>query len=334
MHATYVVRFIATFLVFLNATFATSIDSNGGPQDVPAGTGHPRVRDPAQYGDPSFEQPNIPPKKLWQLQKNLLDKFIYPNNIQEAKSINSTVFAENVIGRVDVTRDFVGRELNTEYIFGLFASLAESGDTNFLGIPISYEIIHFAASQNVVASSAIVMFKFSTFDMVVPVEQIGFMTFNALGQVSQYDVTFRWFDFLQASIIERAMQMLNISSVADVISFFTLKFATAICDTHDKYCTGSNKQYVNHAACMDFLTHQIRFGASFELGRNTLQCRNLHQIMLPLRPSVHCPHIGPTGGGMCADDSTYAQKVLEPLFMNSPMVPYGLQSPNATIAAM
>ena len=42
------------------------------------------------------------------------DAFMYPNNTAEASKINSTLFAENVQGRVDLTSTFEGRELNTE----------------------------------------------------------------------------------------------------------------------------------------------------------------------------------------------------------------------------
>src|SRR5438270_8317892 len=68
------------------------------------------------------------------------DAFMYPNNTIEASKINSTLFADNVQGRVDLTSTFDGRELNTEvcylelpssrditdmeYIFGLFSTIA------------------------------------------------------------------------------------------------------------------------------------------------------------------------------------------------------------------
>lgn len=42
------------------------------------------------------------------------DAFMYPNNTIQATQINSTLFAENVQGRVDLTSTFDGRELNTE----------------------------------------------------------------------------------------------------------------------------------------------------------------------------------------------------------------------------
>ena len=45
-----------------------------------------------------------------------VDAFMYPNNTAEASKINSTLFAENVQGRVDLTSTFDGRELNTEVL--------------------------------------------------------------------------------------------------------------------------------------------------------------------------------------------------------------------------
>src|ERR1700736_3434432 len=42
------------------------------------------------------------------------DAFMYPNNTVQANMINSTLFAESVQGRVDMTTTFDGRELNTE----------------------------------------------------------------------------------------------------------------------------------------------------------------------------------------------------------------------------
>ncbi len=58
------------------------------------------------------------------------------------------------MGRVDITRTFKGRELNTEYLFGLFANLAAApGQISLLGVPLSYEILRFAANQNIVSAS-------------------------------------------------------------------------------------------------------------------------------------------------------------------------------------
>lgn len=98
--------------------------------------------------------------QLWDLNKKFLDNFIYPADAKQAKAINSTLLAEDVQGRIDITRTFDGRELNTEYIFGLFANLAgaKPDAISLLGVPLSYEILHFAANQNVV--SALTRFVF------------------------------------------------------------------------------------------------------------------------------------------------------------------------------
>jgi hypothetical protein len=97
--------------------------------------------------------------------------------------------------------------------------------------------------------------------------------------------------------------------------------AKSVCKTHDTYCKGDNVQYASNQECYDFLTKETRFGESFELGRNTLVCRSVHEGMLKFRPDVHCSHIGKTGGGMCDDDMSYAEKVDEKYFSNAPWIP-------------
>lgn len=52
--------------------------------------------------------------------------------------------------------------------------------------------------------------------------------------------------------------------------------------------------------------------------------------MVPLRPDVHCPHIGPSGGGMCDDDRTYVGNLEEVYFVNSPFLAPGLAHGNFT----
>src|SRR5271163_412071 len=53
-------------------------------------------------------------QQKWEWFIRFADAFMYPNNTAEAAKINSTLFSENVQGRVDLTSTFDGRELNTE----------------------------------------------------------------------------------------------------------------------------------------------------------------------------------------------------------------------------
>jgi len=280
-------------------------------------------------------QPNFTFDQLWNLHIHFWDQFMYPANLENVKAINSSIIAEDCLGRVDATRNFEGVELNTEYMFGLFsANAAADAPFTLLGVPLSYRITKFVANQNIISSSTIVQFNISSFGVVVPVEIDAWFALNSAGQLAQYDATFKWFDFLVDTMIQSTMATMNTTNATQAIRMLQLKVANSVCGVHQTYCNGTNQQYSNYTQCMQVLTEGVRFGQSFELGRDTLLCRMVHMNMVSLRPSVHCPHIGPSGGGMCADDMTYAQKVLQPYFTHMPFVPYGRQDANATVAAM
>lgn len=150
------------------------------------------------------DEPNFTYDELYKLLANFWDHFIYPADVTQAKAINSTIFSENVEGRIDVTRTFVGRELNTEYIFGLFANLAGSSALSLIGVPLSYEILKFTGNSYVTSSSTRVMFNISSIGAVVPIEIDTWMSWNSLGQMTQYDGLFKWWDWLQDYVIETA----------------------------------------------------------------------------------------------------------------------------------
>ncbi|CAF5006450.1 unnamed protein product [Rotaria sp. Silwood1] len=53
-----------------------------------------------------------------------------------------------------------------------------------------------------------------------------------------------------------------------------------ICNVTQRFCTGTLQQYSN---------------------QGNVICRFVHTYFVPLLPSIHCPHVGPTGGGACTD---------------------------------
>lgn len=280
------------------------------------------------------EVPNFTFNELYSFTTTFLDAYMYPNNSAQALSINSTLFSEDVIGRVDATRDFVGRELNTEYIFGLFSELALNPNSfSLLGAPMSYKITHFAASQNVAVNSAVVQFYSSTVGLTYPVEITFWATYNAQRQITQYDATFKWLQWNFDTLTAAMMQALNMTSDTAFETYATKMLASSICATAMDSCNGTNTQYESTEQCVAFLTTEVPFGNAYQLGFDTLLCRMAHQPMVPIRPSVHCSHIGPSGGEYCTNDRTYAGTVEEALFTNQPFVPYGYADANATIVA-
>ena len=155
-----------------------------------------------------------------------------------------------------------------------------------------------------------------------------------------------YFCFLPPRIIAKiifpsSLPLLNVTSAAGAVQVLTSVLASEICGTAQTYCNETNTQYTDMASCYAYLTQEVRFGEAYELGRNTLLCRSVHQNMVPYRPGVHwwiplfsstclniadimfwSPHIGPTGGGMCTDDTTYLGTV-EANFFDIPMIPHG-----------
>jgi hypothetical protein len=129
------------------------------------------------------------------------------------------------------------------------------------------------------------------------------------------------------------MPKIGAKTIAQVISFLSGELAKGICHTHEDHCKGSNQKYDDFESCLEFLTKRVRFGAAYELGKNTLLCRMVHENMVPLRPDVHCPHIGPTGGSYCVDDETYSKKVLQPYFTHAPFIPFGFGKSNGSTSS-
>lgn len=235
------------------------------------------------------------------------DSFNYPQNLEQVQAVNSTLFAASVSGRVDASTVFLGRGLNTEYIFGAFSSKVNPIVQGILGAPISYEVVKYIASCDTVLSSTVVIFNQSSLSPVTLIEIDTWIKFNLEGQIILYDATFRWLDWLLNDLVQ---SWESIGGVGQVVK----TLAKGICDTERTYCTSSLQQYKDLDACLGFLLNGTRLGAAYEFGRNTLLCRNVHARLLQLDPALHCPHVGPDGGGMCTDKKSYLNTVQEPGF--------------------
>lgn len=83
------------------------------------------------------------------------------------------------------------------------------------------------------------------------------------------------------------MPILNATTPIEAIQILSGKVAASICNTAQTFCLGPNAQYDSMESCYQYLTAETRFGAAYEVGRDTLLCRMVHQNMVPFRPSVH-----------------------------------------------
>lgn len=273
----------------------------------------------------SFYSPSSPPSpptasgtpvneytedKTFKFFKEFFDSFLFPANQIQAKAVNSSFFTENSRGRISLTRNFEGVELNTEYIFGLFSNITQV-DFLMIGLSQNYTVTNFAHSGDVISGTATVDFFFDQLNFTLPIQlDIWFRVVprNDSFAISEYDSSFRNFDRaydLTNEVVGKALVAQYPQANLTGEQLVKKSAIESICKIHQNYCNGTNQQYESFDECQTFLSG-IRLGKGYEGGRNTIFCRNIHQVMLPFRPDVHCPHIGKTGGDMCLDnDTTY-----------------------------
>jgi hypothetical protein len=234
----------------------------------------------------------------------------FPRVIEVAKTVNYTYLDPDIVGRVDITSVFQGAELNTEYLFGMFAQFGQSKTTSLIGVPLNMTIAELVVQGNTLSTSLIVTFNWTV--EILPVQFNVFMMFNDEGKVIQYDtqlVRNAWlFPTLLPKFVPVLAKELGLPVTTDPVKLATTRAAIDICEIHEKYCTGANQQYKSTKECRDFIQNKVPLGDIWQAGQNTGICRYFHKAMAPERPSVHCPHIGPTGGGFCVD-STYQELI-------------------------
>jgi hypothetical protein len=73
---------------------------------------------------------------------------------------------------------------------------------------------------------------------------------------------------------------------------------TAYCATIATNCTGANEQYDNENECVTECA-SWPVGTPIDQAGDTLGCHNYHAGAAAADPGLHCPHAGPTGGGVC-----------------------------------
>ena len=74
-----------------------------------------------------------------------------------------------------------------------------------------------------------------------------------------------------------------------------------ICAATQMFCNGTLQQYDSVSQCVQFLMTNVSYGTYDRGDQGNVACRLTHIKLVPLLPSVHCAHVGPTGGGTCTD---------------------------------
>ncbi|MCJ1243216.1 hypothetical protein MMC30_000413 [Trapelia coarctata] len=221
---------------------------------------------------------------------------IYPNNqafiAKGAVAIPSGLFSANASGRITPVGNFSGFEDSVEYFFGLTPPpQAPLWDTW-----TSFEIRSFTSGCPEVASSVVygkttgVNPNASSYGQhITTIKQIVFWRFDDAGSVIYYDAwipNLKTYTRLQFGVA--SSPAVNAASIEQ------------LCARAQTVCTGANQQYDSATSCIKTLSAKP-FGDWDEVWGDNVVCRTLHILLARLRPAVHCPHVGKTGGGKCVN---------------------------------
>ncbi|KAJ7481774.1 hypothetical protein FB451DRAFT_137054 [Mycena latifolia] len=247
--------------------------------------------------------------------QTFLTDFSYPRLADVAKNITYSGFSDNIVGRLDLTQEYIGNELNLEYIFGFAAAVAELNTTLVIGYPKNLSVFALSIDPPVAIVTTLTNYDWKGSIGVYPVQIDTWFRFDDDLKIVGYDIGTRRFAWLYETIMPSLGKSIA-KELGPVASFglsterlIQTRAALDICGVHDQYCTGKNLQYKTHAQCMDTLLNKMPLGKVWTMGLDTTMCRWVHFGMVKYRPSVHCPHIGPTGGDMC-QDRTYTAATL------------------------
>lgn len=233
---------------------------------------------------------------------------IYPGNLQYqadpsyAASNFEKYFREDVKGRVAPLGNYTSLALATEYFFGLAPDAGSIRNLKKTGFAEA-TIAKFSSDCPEVASASAV-FTVKTFNGTTPqdfnsyIVQTGFWQFDKDGKVKAFDLAIpglqEW--------IETATLFPN-ATANPIIQDGAIRY---VCAVQDAECTGLNRVYDDMNHCISTLKSK-NFGTYDNPWQDSVTCRTIHINLVHIRPDLHCPHIGPTGGMACVD-ATWNEK--------------------------
>jgi len=220
----------------------------------------------------------------------------YPNQLpiiaHGISAVPPGLFNLNVVGRINPFGNFTGANLSIEY----FYALIPNPNTNLAGVGLgAADLVSFASSCPQVASSTvnIPMLAFKPPSFNVTLGTVGYLKHTVFWHFDHNGAVLKY-DGILPSLAEALVPIVGNQS-DPARQQFTI---SAICNTAQLICVGSNLQYANVSDCQTQLSAKA-YGTFDDSWSDTVVCRYLHVTLARADPNVHCVHVGPTGGGKC-----------------------------------
>ncbi|CAF4486562.1 unnamed protein product [Didymodactylos carnosus] len=195
---------------------------------------------------------------------------------------NSYLFSPKLSGRILPAGTFVTPSEALEYLYGILCAIPGSAPRPYTAISSQLNQITYDAQKYLVGT-----------DITLQLTQNKKLTF----------FVFIAFDKNYA-LCGYDGQIRNIGLTLDQPTKTNADTIEKLCVGIQKICIGNNTQYKTVKQCITFMTKKIPFSTYDRLDQNNVICRTLHIQLAVVSPTVHCPHVGPTGGGKCTDKTS------------------------------
>ncbi|KAK0486427.1 hypothetical protein IW261DRAFT_797208 [Armillaria novae-zelandiae] len=208
---------------------------------------------------------------------------------------NSSALSPDVVGRVNMMMTLNGIKNNTEFLYGVPMEVIQANTTQIIGYPTNASVESLSIQHYVVSASVVFSMYHATMSLTTPLQVDLWLNFDDDLLISAYDLTIRnlpkAFSFLASVLSEQIAHEMPVGNSTDAASS---RMAADICMAATEFCTGGNQQYDSYDSCFETLSRNVTMDSldqSF--------CRYFVKDMVPSRPSIHCPSLGPSGGDMC-----------------------------------
>jgi hypothetical protein len=114
--------------------------------------------------------------------------------------------------------------------------------------------------------------------------------FDANNQISYGEISFR--------------HLGTLSDVPDCVPGLNVVIANSLCPGIQFNCVGANQQYASVADCVAYVG-SLPTATWDKANQANIPCVSLHLLLTFMFPDIHCPHVGPTGGGFCTNAHVY-----------------------------
>lgn len=256
--------------------------------------------------------------------KKIYENLIYPTpiSILKGETTMTDVFEESVVrGRVNPVGDFPEFASVLEYFYALAITPGSIiQDVKFKSL--------FAGDDKVAVEVDIFFCRapYEGCDPNVPVSanahtltQVGFFQFNRFNRVISLDLNIlnlgRASDLpdipeVRAEAIAQICTALTIAHISPLTGAVVYSgTCTSSFDSADDFAPEFPVSDIPFQNCVAFMS-SIPFGTWDRGHSNSVVCRQLHSLLTPVDPEMHCPHTSPGGGGKCVD-VTYADYYAE-----------------------